>query len=297
MMTFHEWRARGTFIDYRGHRIFVQTGGKGGEGPTLLCIHGFPTASWDWHALWPRLTSTFARVIAADMIGFGWSDKPAHYRYSIFDQADFHEALLRAHAVSRVAILAHDYGDTVTQELLARDLDRHAKGESTIITAACLLNGGLFPEAHRARVVQRLLLTPIGPLLARMTNERAFARSFSAIFGPSTRPSRSELKEFWELVQHERGERISHRLLSYIPERRAHRERWVRALTHALVPIRFVNGLVDPVSGAHMLERYRQIVPRADVVGLRNIGHYPQVEDPDAVWRACDFLSSVSAGT
>jgi pimeloyl-ACP methyl ester carboxylesterase len=291
--TFHEWRARGTFFEHRGHRIFVQSGGKGGEGATLLCIHGFPTASWDWHALWPRLTSTFSRVIAADMIGFGWSDKPTRYAYSIFDQADLQEALIRAHRVSRVMVLAHDYGDTVTQELLARDLER----DEPIIAAACLLNGGLFPEAHRARLVQKILLTPIGPWLARMTNARAFARSFAAIFGPSTRPSRQELAEFWELVHHAHGERISYRLLSYIPERRMHRARWVRALTDARAPIRFINGLADPVSGAHMVERYRQIVPNADVVELPNIGHYPQVEDPDGVWRALDLLRSVGAGT
>jgi len=35
-----------------------------------------------------------------------------------------------------------------------------------------------------------------------------------------------------------------------------------------------------------MAERYREVVPAPDVVLLDGIGHYPQIEDPDGVWRA-----------
>ena len=42
------------------------------------------------------------------------------YNYSIFDQADIMETLLRKLNVGAVHILAHDYGDTVAQELIAR---------------------------------------------------------------------------------------------------------------------------------------------------------------------------------
>ena len=46
------------------------------------------------------------------------------------------------------------------------------------------------------------------------------------------------------------------------------------------VPLRVIDGEVDPISGAHMVERYRQLVPNADSVLLTNIGHYPQIEAP-----------------
>ena len=42
------------------------------------------------------------------------------YNYSIFDQADIMEALLKKFSIGSVHILAHDYGDTVAQELIAR---------------------------------------------------------------------------------------------------------------------------------------------------------------------------------
>ena len=38
--------------------------------------------------------------------------------------------------------------------------------------------------------------------------------------------------------------------------------------------------VLGPISGAHMVERYRQLVPHADTVLLANIGHYPQIEAP-----------------
>ena len=49
------------------------------------------------------------------------------------------------------------------------------------------------------------------------------------------------------------------------------------------VPLRVIDGAVDPVSGAHMVERYRQLIPAPDTVLLPHIGHYPQVEAPEQV--------------
>jgi pimeloyl-ACP methyl ester carboxylesterase len=288
--TFDGWRETGRRFLHRGHSIFWQQGGLGTDRSALICIHGFPTASWDWHLVWDALCNRFGRVLAPDLIGFGWSAKPRAYAYSIFDQADLVEALLREEGVRRVRVLAHDYGDTVAQELLARQLERDERGDDSLrIEAICLLNGGLFPETHRARIVQKLLLTPLGPLLASVMSERSFGRSFSAVFGRSTRPSPEELRQFWTLLSHQAGHRLSHELIHYIPERRAHRARWVGALQRARMPVRLINGSADPVSGAHMVARYRELVAPADVIELPGIGHYPQVEAPQATLQA--FLS------
>lgn len=288
-MFLYDWRSAGKTFDYNGHPIFYR---DEGQGPALLCIHGFPTASWDWHLLWPELTQRF-RVIALDMIGFGFSAKPPGYTYTIRDQATIHEALLRELGVDFIHILAHDYGDSVAQELLARYEERRQASTAGIkIESVCLLNGGLFPEAHRARLIQKLLLTPLGPLLSRLSSERRFRRSFVAIFGPKTRPSDDELKAAWSLVAHNDGWRIAHKLIRYIPERRQQRARWVGALQQTRVPLRLIDGAADPVSGAHMADRYRELVPNPDVVLLDGIGHYPQIEDPAGVLRA--FFEFVS---
>lgn len=287
---FQRWRRTGFHFTHHDHPIFVQKTG-GDEDPAILCIHGYPTASWDFHRLWPELSAHRGPVLAADMIGFGWSAKPRHHRYSIFDQADLQERLLREAGVTRYRLLAHDYGVTVAQELLARHEQRRRQGDSSLLLeSVCLLNGGLFPESHRPVLMQRLLRGPLGPLLARLSNERAFARSFAPVFGPRTRPSDEELAEFWRLICHAGGRLLMPLLLHYIPERIAHRERWVGALVSTAVPLRVINGPQDPVSGAHMVARCRELVPRASIVSLPEVGHYPHVEAPDAVWAACREL-------
>ncbi len=69
--------------------------------------------------MWDRLTERFT-VIAPDMLGMGFSDKPVAYEYTVHDHADMHEALLAHLGVESAHILAHDLGDSVGQEMLAR---------------------------------------------------------------------------------------------------------------------------------------------------------------------------------
>lgn len=294
MILVEDWQARGKRFQHAGHPVFYM---DEGEGEALLLIHGFPTASWDWSMLWPDLTITF-RCIAPDMMGFGFSAKPRDYPYSILDQADLHEGLLQSLGIERVHVLAHDYGDTVAQELLARFQDRKATGEAgPQLLSLCLLNGGLFPETHRARLVQKLLNTPLGPVLSRLMSRGSFEKSFAAVFGPDTQPSPAEMEGFWRLVSRDGGVSNMHKLIRYINERREHRSRWVGALQQAEIPIRLINGSLDPVSGRHMTERYRELVTDPDIVHLEHVGHYPQVEDPIGTKNAfLDFINQVNPG-
>ncbi len=279
-MTLNNWKNSGKHFDYNGRSIFYR---DEGEGEALVLIHGFPTVSWDWHKIWPELTQRF-RVIAPDMIGFGFSDKPANYQYSIHDQAALHERLLQVLGVTQAHLLAHDYGDTVAQELLARHRKRQAQSIPGLqIKSVCLLNGGLFPEAIRPRPIQKLLQGPLGWLVGRLMTEGRFCKSFSALFGPDTQPTDDELADFWDLIVYNDGVKIAHKISQYQKERRQNRKRWVGALQRTTVPLRFVNGPLDPVSGAAMEARYRQIIPAHDVVVLDGIGHYPQVEAPERV--------------
>lgn len=270
-----DWRAQGLNFSFQGHAVRYWTAG---QGEPLLLIHGFPTASWDWHYLWGALAEQY-RVIACDMLGFGDSAKPRGHAYSLLQQADLQQALLADLGIREpVHVLAHDYGDSVAQELLARHQD------GRIQLASCVfLNGGLFPETHRPVLVQKLLLSPIGPLIGRLFSRKKLAESFAKVFGPQTQPSAGELDDFWSLIAAGDGPGVMHRLIRYIPERREQRERWVAAMQATTVPMRVIDGAVDPISGAHMVARYRELIANADTVLLEDIGHYPQTEAADQV--------------
>ena len=274
------WRHAGKIFNWNGHRIFYR---EGGRGDALLLLHGFPTASWDWHKVWPVLEEKF-HLIAPDFLGFGFSDKPRGYDYTIARQADMAEELVSCLGIKGFHVLAHDYGDTVAQELLARHNGKEGGfKERLFIQSLCLLNGGLFPEAHSPRLVQHLMASPIGRLLTPFLSKRTLARNFKAIFGPETSPTADEIDEFWPLITYNQGKGVMHRLIRYMAERRRHRERWVGALEQSSVPIRLIDGVHDPISGRQMAEHYQELIHDPDVICLENVGHYPQTEAPELV--------------
>lgn len=274
------WRREARMLEASDRRIAWWAEDEDNEAkPWLLLIHGFPTSSWDWTAIWPQLAAHF-RLAALDMLGFGLSEKPKDISYSIMDQADLQEALLEHLGVSQAHLLCHDYGDSVGQELLAR----HIEGSlSFSIRSMCFLNGGLFPEQHRALPIQKLGLSPLGPMLGLVMSRARLRKSFDTIFGARTKASDTEIDGHWALMREGGGVKILHKLLHYIPERVQNRERWVGALNRTHVPLRLIDGGADPVSGAHLYRYYLDEVPNADAVLLDGIGHYPQTEAPDAV--------------
>ena len=79
-------------------------------------------------------------------------------------------------------------------------------------------------------------------------------------------------------------------------DRKENRERWINALKKSKIPIALINGSIDPVSGSHMIERYKQLI--GDVTWLKelkNIGHYPQLEAPKEVSEYYKFfLNNIS---
>ncbi|MEM6633065.1 MAG: alpha/beta hydrolase [Bacteroidota bacterium] len=274
------WKNQGEYYAYNSHQIFYK---DRGEGETLLLIHGFPTASWDWWQLWPHLTTRY-RVLTLDMIGFGFSAKPPTYPYSIFDQADLIEQFLGSKDIDQVRILSHDYGDTVAQELLARFHERSADKQSGLtIESICFLNGGLFPETHQPLMIQKILMSPIGAIVGRRFTREKLGKNFKKIFGPDTQPTEKELDEFWELIAGNGGKKIFHLLIRYMRERKDNRDRWVSAIQQARIPLRLIDGVYDPISGQNIADRYKEVVPHPDVIELKNIGHFPLIEAPEEV--------------
>ena len=283
------WKAGGEFFDYLGFDIFYRVGGRPlDDGPNLLLIHGYPFNSWDWSLIWPTLAERFT-VIAPDMIGMGFSAKPFAYGYAVTDHADMHEALLAKLGVTSAHILAHDLGDSVGQELLARhEFGGQAYG-SLRIESITWLNGGLFNEAYTPRLMQKLMSrTPLGdimsPLQGSPLSRRLVEPTINEMFGVNTKPSPQLMAKFHQILEYNDGKRVLHKVGRFVNDRYTHRNRWVRAMRETAVSMRLIDGPSDPNSGRHMAKRYLEVIPDPDVVMLPDdIAHWPQIEAPDAV--------------
>lgn len=268
------WYKSAKVFAWKGHNIFYKE--HKAEKETLLLIHGFPSASYDWWKIWDQLADRYS-LLAVDMIGFGYSSKPKDFAYSIMRQADLILDLLAEEGIKEFHILAHDYGDTVTQEIISRALET----DKIRINSVCLLNGGIFPESHHPLMIQKLLMSPFGPILSRLLNQNKFEKSFSKIFGEQTKPDKEELATYWKLISREDGHRIAHKLIKYMRERVVHRERWVGALKNFSGKLALINGPDDPISGQVMVDRFKEIISTDNIWLLDGIGHYPQLEAPD----------------
>lgn len=272
------WKSGGEFFDHEGYPIFYRRSGTGNK--ILLCLHGFPTSSFDYREVWDALANEFT-IVSLDLIGYGFSAKPYDFDYTTFAQADVVAALIEHLGAKRVHILAHDYGNTITQELLARADEEKLQFE---IASICFLNGALFPETHRPILAQKLLISPLGRIFGSLIPDSRFSSSLASIFGPETKPSPKELADHSTLFNHNGGKRIAQKLIRYMAERKRYRDRWVKPLQNLKQPFLFINGSFDPVSGRHLVERFRELVPdQTNIVELPAIGHFPHLEAPDEV--------------
>jgi pimeloyl-ACP methyl ester carboxylesterase len=270
------WQQSGTFEVVEGHRIFVRERPGADDMPLLLFLHGYPSSSFDWRHAFSMLAGR--HLIAFDFLGFGLSDKPPDHRYSLAGQADVAEAIAGRLGTAPVVLVAHDMGSSVATELIARDID----GRLTFDLASVLLfNASLVRERASLLWGQRLLLSRLGPLAARLTSSIGFRRQFRAIFSSEHPLSDQEAADQWSLLAHNGGHRLLQRLIYYNHERVGPPgRRWHAALRDWPGRLALAWAERDPICTEAVLQAVLALRPRAQVTRLPGLGHYPQIEDP-----------------
>jgi pimeloyl-ACP methyl ester carboxylesterase len=264
-----------TLTSRRGHRIAFR---RRGQGPVVLMLHGFPTWSYDYADIANDLASDHD-VITLDFLGYGASDKPNPYDYSVAESADIVEDLAAHLHLDSVQLVAHDYGGIVGQELI----DRALAGQLPLtISSVVMLNSGIVYSAYRPTRMQKLLIRPVlGKFLASRIGADRLRDALDDVRG--SRLTDTEFDDLWYGVSRQDGHKLAHLHIRYNAERAAHHARWEKALAAWDGPLRLVWGLDDPVSGRHVLEAATKVLPRAVVTELPGVGHYPQSEAPAAV--------------
>ena len=279
MLTWDEWRGRAARIEVAGLSIATYDRGPL-DAPSYTYGHGYPSSSLDIAEVAAALDGTM-RLLALDLPGFGASDKPAGYPYSIHGAADAVEALWAEAGVASTLLVVHDYSVSVGQELLAR----RAEGALAVeLRGVVWMNGGLYPDLHRPTAGQQMLLDPEhGAEVAAAVDEQTFVAGIRGTWGTRRAMDEGAVGEMWRSMDERGGVRIMHELLHYVADRRRHADRWRTALEGSEVPMAFVWGDLDPVSGGHVMVRLRERLPGARLVPLPDVGHWPMLEAPDVV--------------
>lgn len=273
------WESSGRHLEVGGHRLFVV---ERGRGPTLVLVHGFPTSSYDFRALLDRLEGRF-HCVAFDFPGYGLSDKPEAYSYSLFQQADALEALLVALSIPRARFLCHDMGTSVVCELLARKDEGRLRCEIEHVT---FTNGSMLQW--------RATITPFQQLLA--SNETLLqgmevCARLPELYVPGLRSimrrkdaiDAEDEVAMRELLVRAEGHLRLPAMAGYMRERYVHKERWIGALTRNARLASLVWAADDPIANLAMGRELHALLPESPYVELDGVGHFLIFEDPDRV--------------
>jgi len=125
-------------VEADGIRVFYRSAGDL-TSPVVLLLHGFPTSSFMFRDLIPRLADEY-RVIAPDLPGFGFTDVPKErkYTYSFEAIAGTIDAFTQVLSLNRYAIYVFDYGAPTGLRLALRHPER--------VTAIVSQNGNAYEE-------------------------------------------------------------------------------------------------------------------------------------------------------
>ncbi|HXT47578.1 MAG TPA: alpha/beta hydrolase [Gemmatimonadaceae bacterium] len=120
----------------------------GHGGRPVVLVHGFPTSSFLWRAIAPRLAEAGHTALALDLLGYGESDRPLEGDYSIAAQAEHIDRVLTALRIPSATIVGIDAGGGIAQRLA---VTRPAR-----VSALMLINSVGFDEcpARDVKVVQ-----------------------------------------------------------------------------------------------------------------------------------------------
>jgi len=245
-----EWREQGSFFSW------TPSGGDAAEvqcfhvelgdpdAPPLVLVHGFPTSSIDWVELAAILSERF-RVCAMDFPGFGFSDKPLGWGYSLYRDAEVLEHYMaEVLGLDSTILYAHDRGSSVAMIHTTRVASR------VDLEHLFLTNANICLPMSNLTQAQRVMLDPAtGPAaLAAGTPEQLAAGLGQVMYMPPRDADDPDVQALVAIYSNENGLVVLHETIQYLHERARDEESWLQALAAMDVPTTFIWGVYDTVS-------------------------------------------------
>jgi pimeloyl-ACP methyl ester carboxylesterase len=286
------WRARGGYFSWHPSgapdasvEIFHFELGDP-AAPTLLLVHGFPTSSVDFFDVADRLSERF-HVCGLDFPGYGFSEKPRGWGYSLARDAELVEFYLsEIVGATDVLVVAHDRGDSVAL-IVAADA---ADGRSPVaLEHLVLTNGNIFLPLSNLTAFQRLVLD--GPssseVLSALSPSMLAEGMGATTFTPPRSAGDPEVEALAATFGHDDGVGVLHETIQYLIERASDERKWLEEVSVSAVPTTLVWGLNDTVSpvrvASFVWNEYFMLGPgRNRLYFIPDANHYLQNDRPDA---------------
>jgi len=267
-----------SYPEARGVRFHVA---EAGAGEPLVLLHGLPQNWWCWHKVIPGLARDGFRVLAVDLRGYGWSERPRD-GYEKVNFAEDVVALLDVLGLDRVRLMGHDWGAMTGFIACIQNPDRFDR-----FVALGIPHPLRDPDARAALGLWRLyyqaiLATPLlgaaivsrvpglVPFVIRSGSERrdAFTDRDMQIYSDTIDPH-TTTQTYRSFLLRELGPLIG--------------GRWRRK--RLTVPTRLMSGAGDPVARPETQTGYEKYADDMDNEVLRGVGHFVPEEAPDDVLR------------
>jgi pimeloyl-ACP methyl ester carboxylesterase len=273
----------------------------------LTLLPGFPDGSYGWAQVDAMLGDGLRPRLYVEPVGQGDSDKPRRYRYSTVERADLVQALWRHHSVRATVVVTFDYTSLALLELLRRQLERTTSHdpEGPVITAAFMINGGLFADSHtHPWRTTPMLRTPLGALGMRRAQRspRVFDATImqARLYSRGYHPAPAELAELRSAITRRDGAAFLHNAAGFVAEHRRHAQRWdLAAIAHDTggTVAFYVGGSGEDPYEHRQIPATRQRVPQAEVLTFPG-GHLTTSEHPDLLAAAIrDIAARHGVGT
>jgi pimeloyl-ACP methyl ester carboxylesterase len=262
---------RSRFMEVDGLRAHYQEAGSI-DAPPLILIHGFCASTFVWREVFLPLAESGFRVIVPDLLGFGYSEKPRQYEYTIDAQARMIVRLMSQLGIERAALVGSSYGGAIAATCA---LDYPQRVSKLVLIGAVINNEPVRqPMARVARApLVGDLITPL------MIDSRRLSRwrQRNKVCGPGS-PLVYDEKRLEATHRPLRGSSAHRAVLRTLRNWRAERvEREAHLIEQPTLLIWGENDLEIPLRhGEHLHE----LMSGARLLVFRHCGHLPQEEYP-----------------
>lgn len=256
-----------------------------GQGPVILFVHGTPSWSFDFRKIIIQLRKEY-RCIAFDHIGFGLSDKPKDYDYSLDRHVQNLAAFVKKLQLEKLSLVLHDFGGPIGLEWAFKHVEQ--------VERITLMNTwwGDSRDQPEFKKMLRILKSPLLPFLYKWLN-------FSARFLlPQAFGDRKKLSK--EIHRHYKKpfSRPSERMgtigfaKSLANDQDFFAQQWAKREELAHLPFLLIWGMQDRFIGEHYLKKIERGLPQTQGVRLAEAGHFPQEEEAEALSQAIEAFTA-----